>query len=56
MEALEYMEKQLQKHSHNYVLGTKRGVPKEDLDNILLKIRYYAEAVEALKKVGYDNG
>ena len=50
MTALEYMEKQFQKHSHNYVREIKRGAPKEDCDNILLKVRYYAEAVEALKE------
>ena len=48
MTALEYMKKQLQKHCATYVREVKRGAPKEDCDNILLKIRYYAEAMEAL--------
>ena len=50
MTALEYMEKQFQKHSATYVREVKRGAPKEDCDNILLKIRFYAEAVEALRE------
>lgn len=50
MTALEYMEKQFQKHSATYVREVKRGAPKEDCDNILLKIRFYAEAMDALRE------
>ena len=52
MTALEYMEKQLQKHSRNYERESTRGVPEDMLNNISLKVSYYEEAVEALKKVG----
>lgn len=50
MTALEYMEKQLQKHRVNYNREILRGVPEEMLQNIRLKVGYYEEAVEALKK------
>ena len=56
MTALEYMEKQFQKHSATYVREVKRGAPKEDCDNILLKIRFYAEAVEALREWRNNEG
>lgn len=49
MTALEYMEKQLQKHSMNLEREIKRGAPEEVLRNIALKIGYYEEAVEVLK-------
>ena len=49
MTALEYMEKQLAKHRLNYIRGYQRGIPKENLDNIRLKISYYEQAVEALR-------
>jgi hypothetical protein len=49
MTALEYMEKQLQKHSMNLEREIKRGAPEADLCNIALKIGYYEEAVDALK-------
>ena len=52
MTELEYMEKQFKKHCHNYAREIKRCAPKEDCANILLKIRYYAEAVEALRGTG----
>ena len=52
MTALEYMEKQLQKHRLNYERESARGVPQEMINNILNKIGYYAEAVDALKKIG----
>jgi hypothetical protein len=52
MTAIEYMEKQLQKHRVNYNREVLRGVPEEMLHNISLKIGYYEKAVEALKKVG----
>lgn len=56
MTALEYMEKQLQKHRRNYIREANRGVPQEMLENIRLKISYYEAAVEALLKVGANNG
>ena len=56
MTALEYMEKQVLKHSRNYECQTLRKAPKELLRNIEKKISYYKAAVEALKKVGADNG
>lgn len=49
MTALEYMEKQAQKHRINYNREILRGVPEEVLQNIRLKIGYYEAAVEALK-------
>ena len=52
MTALEYMEKQIQKHHKNYDREMSRGVPEEMLSNILLKITYYESAAEALRKVG----
>lgn len=53
MTALEYMEKQLQKHSMNLEREIKRGAPEADLCNIALKIGYYEEAVDALKMSAY---
>lgn len=50
MTALEYMEKQLQKHKLNLIRELDRGVPKEVTDNIRLKISYYKEAAEALRE------
>lgn len=49
MTALEYMEKQAQKHRINYNREILRGVPEEVLQNIREKIGYYEAAVEALK-------
>ena len=49
MTALEYMEKQLQKHRRNYIREADRGVPQEMLENIRLKISYYETAVVALQ-------
>ena len=49
MTALEYMEKQVQKHCFNLGREIARGVPQEVLDNICLKIDYYKQAVEALR-------
>lgn len=49
MTALEYMEKQLLKHSRNLGREIARGAPKEVIDNIRLKIGYYESAVVALK-------
>lgn len=51
MNALEYMEKQLQKHKANYAREFARGVPEEMLTNIALKVSYYKSAVEALRDV-----
>ena len=51
MTALEYMEKQLNKHRANYERESARGVPEEMLNNILAKIGYYEAAVKALKGV-----
>ena len=48
MTALEYMEKQLQKHRLNYEREKARGVPEQMIQNILAKIGYYADAVQAL--------
>ena len=52
MTAIEYMEKQLQKHRLNHKREFERGVPKEMLRNIEKKIGYYEAAVEALRKNG----
>jgi hypothetical protein len=52
MTALEYMEKQLQKHRINYNREVLRGAPEETLYNIGLKIGYYEAAVGALKRGG----
>lgn len=54
MTALEYMEKQVNKHRANYERESDRGVPEDMLDNIALKISYYEAAVEALREV--DDG
>lgn len=50
MTALEYMEKQVQKHSQNFHREFDRGVSKEQLFDIIAKVRYYQEAVEALRR------
>lgn len=50
MTALEYMEKQVEKHRVNYNREVLRGVPEEMLQNIRLKIGYYEAAVDALKR------
>ena len=49
MTALEYMEKQVKKHTMNFEREFARNAPEEVLCNIALKINYYEEAVEALK-------
>ena len=49
MTALEYMEKQVQKHSLNYDREYRRGASEDVLYNIACKISYYEDAVEALK-------
>ena len=50
MTALEYMEKQLQKHRMNYDRELNRGVPEDMLFNIAMKCGYYWNAVEALRE------
>lgn len=49
MTALEYMEKQCEKHKKNYEHQAKHNVPQKMLDDIQLKIGYYEQAVKALK-------
>ena len=49
MTALEYMEKQCNKHKANYARESNRGVSQKVLDDIKLKIGYYEQAVKALK-------
>ena len=46
--ALEYMERQAQKHRINYNRELLRGAPEDVLLNIRAKISYYEAAVEAL--------
>jgi hypothetical protein len=48
--AIEYMEKQVQKHRLNYKRESERGVPEEMLRNMEKKIGYYEAAVDALRK------
>ena len=55
MTALEYMEKQEGKHLQNFERAFRRGVPNDQLFDILNKASYYKAAVEALKKVGGFN-
>ena len=50
MTALEYMEKQLQKHRLNYDRELKRGATEDMLFNIALKCSHYWNAVEALRE------
>ena len=56
MTALEYMEKQVQKHKLNLIREEARKAPWEVIYNIERKIGYYEKAVEALRKVGDGNG
>lgn len=49
MTALEYMERQLQKHRKNRDREQSRGVPDEMLSNIEAKIGYYEAATEVLR-------
>ena len=56
MTALEYMEKQFEKHSKNFEREFKRGVPNEMLYDIMAKISYYKAACEALRKVVDGHG
>lgn len=55
MTALEYMERQLQKHNQNFEREFRRGVPNEQLYDIMEKINHYKQAVDALRKVGGFN-
>ncbi|MBR5199222.1 MAG: hypothetical protein IKW20_05275 [Bacteroidales bacterium] len=50
MTALEYMEKQVQKHKLNFIKEFERNAPLEVLRNIRAKIGYYEKAVAALKE------
>ena len=50
MTALEYMEKKVQKHSQNFEREFKRGVPDDQLEDIMAKIRYYKAACAALQR------
>jgi hypothetical protein len=52
MTAIEYMEKQAQKHRLTYDKEAVRGASEEQLRNITRKIGYYEAAVEALGSVG----
>ena len=52
MTALEFMEKQFQKHQKNFEREFKRGVPNEQLFHIMEKAGYYKAACEALRKAG----
>lgn len=49
MTALEYMEKQVQKHRQDYIREYSRFAPQKMLDNILMKVNYYELACEALR-------
>lgn len=51
MTALEYMEKQLQKHRRNFEKEWDRGAPEDMLKHILEKIEHYSAAVEALRRL-----
>ena len=50
MTALEYMEKQVQKHSQTFEREFKRGVPNKQLFDIMEKISHYKAAAEALRR------
>ena len=56
MTALEYMEKQVKRHRRNYEFRSVGGTPEKMLNDILMKIRCYEEAVEALRKEVDGNG
>ena len=49
MTALEYMEKQVEKHKKNLERESARGACAEVLNHIFAKIEYYKQAVEALR-------
>ena len=50
MTALEYMKREMDKHTANYEREKRRGVPGEVLQNIKNKIGYFEEAVKALER------
>ena len=54
MTALQYMQKQLEKHKVNLHRAIAKKSPDEEVDNIKNKISYYEAAVDALRKCG-DN-
>lgn len=56
MTALEYMERQVEKHRLNHAREFAREVPEEQLQNIRAKIGYYEAAVEALRRAGEQDG
>ena len=49
MTALEYMEKEARLYRFSYNIGLARGASEEQLNKIEEKIRYYEQAVEALR-------
>ena len=52
MTALEYMEKQVQKHMKNFDRAMERGATIGEIINISNKISYYEQAVDALRNIG----
>ena len=50
MTALEYMERQVQKHIQTFHREFDRGVSTEQLLDIVAKIRHYEAVVEALRR------
>lgn len=52
MTALEFMEKQVRKCQINFEKESGRGAPAEVIGNLLRKIGYYQDAVEALRRAG----
>ena len=52
MTALEFMERQVEKCNRNLAMVSGRsGATEKELENIRLKIKYYEEAVSALKQM-----
>ena len=52
MTALEYMKRQAESGKRNLeMVGRKKGVTEQELNNIKAKISYYEEAARALEKV-----
>lgn len=56
MTTLEYMEKQLKHHVINLERETKRNAPKEQIENIALKVGYYNQAIIALRLFNHMMG
>ena len=48
MTALEYVGKQIEKHTHSYYRAKERRAPAEELANIKAKIIHYCDAADAL--------